>query len=598
MSFFRFISRLRGSERWVCAAAGVSIGSKLDERPMPTLLERKLRDKVEETSSKDKKNKVKDRGIKVPQVCPTYKPCERECTGGPKLPEDTCINDVKDKASEQLNEYKKAHQAVTYVTAGTGTAVGNKSSVLTAGLKGPIMLQDFVFLDEIAHFNREKIAERAVGAKGAGAFGVFDVTDEISKYCKASIFGKSGKKTQVAVRFSNTVTENGATDSIREPKGISIKFYAEDGVWDFVGYNIPVYSIKDPMMFPSLMHSLRRNPVTHLYDADMFWDFVASRPETIHQILFLFSSRGIPYGYRYAHYYGVNTYKMVNKNGEVFYCKFHLKSNQGINNFTNAMAEVCSGTVPNYAIQDLYNAIAEKVFPTWTMYIQVMTLEEAEAISSEFDPLDATKVWPHRSFPLIQVGRLTLNRNPKNYFTDVEQIAFSPAHMIPGIEPSPDKILQGRLFAYSDAQRHRLGANYLQIPVNTSPVAKVKNYQRDGQMCVDTNQEGAPNYFPNCFNGPIEKPGLTDGVTMLNDPEVQRTPPEPENFDQPRTFYTEVLDNEEKAILTRNIAEHLTDAHYCIQQRVLELLNQVDSDLGKKVEEQLVKVAKNSPKFE
>lgn len=316
--------------------------------------------------------------------------------------------------------------------------------------------------------------------------------------------------------------ESGSADTARDPRGFAMKFYTDDGVWDLVGNNTPIFFIRDPILFPSFIHTQKRNPQTHLKCPNMFWDFISLRPETTHQVLFLFGDRGIPDGYRFMNgwdhtlrklrrkflsiiiilflnSYGSHTFKLVNDKGVAHYCKFHFKTAQGNKHLSASKAGELASSDPDYSIRDLYNAIARGEFPSWNMFIQVMSYEEAEQV--KFNPFDVTKTWSQKEYPLIPVGRFTLDRNPNNYFAEVEQAAFSPAHLVPGIEASPDKMLQGRLFSYSDTHRHRLGANYLQLPVNCPYKVAVKNYQRDGPMCFNDNQAGAPNYFPNSFEG-------------------------------------------------------------------------------------------------
>ncbi|GFR09547.1 catalase [Trichonephila clavata] len=334
---------------------------------------------------------------------------------------------------------------------------------------------------------RERILERVAHAKGAGAFGFFEVTDDITKYCKAKLFSEVGKKTPIAVRFSTVGGESGSADTVRDLRGFAIKFYTEEGNWDLAGNNSPIFFVRDPMLFPSLNPATKRNPVTHLRDPDMTWDFFSLRPETTYQVMWLFSDRGIPFSYRHMNGYGTNTFKLVNSKNEAVYCKFHYITDQGIKNRTNEEAQKVVATDPDFATRDLYNAIANQNFPSWTMYIQVMTFEQAK--NWEFNPFDVTKVWQKKEFPLIKVGKFVLNRNPKNYFAEVEQLAFTPSYMVPGIEPSPDKMLQGRLFACADTQRYRLGANFLQIPVNCPYRTRPRNYERDGPDTVTENQD-------------------------------------------------------------------------------------------------------------
>ena len=373
--------------------------------------------------------------------------------------------------------------------------------MFSVGKRGPILLQDENYLDEMSHFDRERIPERAAHAKGAGAYGYFEVTHDITQYTTAKIFEKIGKRTPVSARFSTVAGEMGSADTLRDPRGFSIKFYTDDGNWDVVGLSFPIFFIRDPTLFPSFIHTQKRNPQTHLKDANMFWDFISLRPETTHQMMFLFSDRGIPDGYRYMNGFGTHAFKLINAKVEAVYCKFHFKSAQGIKNLDVHRAQELAGKDPDYATRDLFNAIGNGNYPSWDMSIQVMTFKEAEKF--KFNPFDVTKIWSQKDFPLISVGRLTLDRNPNNYFAEVEQIAFAPSHLVPGIEPSPDKMLQGRLFSYPDSQRHRLGANFMQIPVNCPYRVSVRNFQRDGPMTVTDNQGGAPNYYPNSFSGPI-----------------------------------------------------------------------------------------------
>ncbi|KAJ8919952.1 hypothetical protein NQ315_006481 [Exocentrus adspersus] len=479
------------------------------------------------------------------------------------------------------------------ITTSTGTRIPEKDAVLTVGLRGPMLLQDHHFLEELAHFDRERIPERVVHAKGAGAFGYFEVTADITKYTAAKVFSTIGKKTPIAVRCSTVGGESGSADTVRDPRGFAVKFYTEDGIWDLVGNNTPIFFIRDPIFFPSFIHTQKRNPQTHLKDPDMFWDFHSLRPETMHQFLFLFSDRGIPDGFRHMNGYGSHTFKLVNSDGKIHYCKFHYKTDQGIKNLDVKKAEELSATDPDYSIRDLYNAIANGDFPSWTYYLQIMTPEQAA--TSKFNPFDLTKIWPHSEYPLIKFGKMVLNRNPENYFAEVEQLAFSPAHMVPGIEPSPDKMLQGRLFSYGDTHRHRLGPNYLQIPVNCP--FKVRNYQRDGFMAVN-NQGNAPNYHPNSFGGPDVDTAVKDlfpPFTVSGEAHRYDTGDQ-DNYSQARDFYLRVLDKAAQDRLVSNIVGHLSGASDFIQERCVRNFNQVDKSFGDRIAEglRLVKRAKAS----
>ncbi|XP_039285986.1 catalase isoform X1 [Nilaparvata lugens] len=497
----------------------------------------------------------------------------------------------RNAAENQLNDFKKGQKNVPVMTTGSGNPVDDKVNSLTAGPKGPILLQDFTLLDELSHFDRERIPERVVHAKGAGAFGYFEVTHDISKYCKAKVFASIGKKTPIAVRFSTVGGESGSADTARDPRGFAVKFYTEEGNWDLVGNNTPIFFIRDPILFPSFIHTQKRNPVTHLKDADMFWDFISLRPETTHQVMFLFSDRGTPDGYRFMNGYGSHTFKLVNSNNEPVYCKFHYKTAQGIKNLPAGKAHELSGSDPDYSIRDLYNAIASGNFPQWNFSIQVMTYEQAQ--NWKYNPFDLTKVWPHGEFPLIPVGKLVLDRNPSNYFTDVEQIAFSPAHFVPGIEPSPDKMLQGRLFSYSDTHRHRLGANYLQLPVNCPYRAVVANTQRDGPACYTNNQGGAPNYFPNSFGGHREQPSAANTKFSTVGDVDRYTSDGEDNFQQCHEFWHKTLTEEGRRNLVDNIVGNLRDASDFIQERAVNNFSQVEPVFGARLAEGLRLAKKN-----
>uniref|UniRef100_A0A8C0FUY4 Catalase n=2 Tax=Strigidae TaxID=30459 RepID=A0A8C0FUY4_BUBBB len=468
------------------------------------------------------------------------------------------------------------------LTTGAGNPIGDKLNILTVGPRGPLLVQDVVFTDEMAHFDRERIPERVVHAKGAGAFGYFEVTHDITQYCKAKVFEHIGKRTPIAIRFSTVAGESGSADTVRDPRGFAMKFYTEEGNWDLVGNNTPIFFIRDALLFPSFIHSQKRNPQTHLKDPDMMWDFWSLRPESLHQVSFLFSDRGIPDGYRHMNGYGSHTFKLVNASGRAVYCKFHVKTDQGIKNLSVEEAGRLASTDPDYGIRDLYNAIAKGDYPSWSFYIQVMTFEEAEKFP--FNPFDLTKIWPHGDYPLIPVGKLVLNRNPVNYFIEVEQMAYDPSNMPPGIEPSPDKMLQGRLFSYPDTHRHRLGPNYLQIPVNCPFRTRVANYQRDGPMCVSDNQGGAPNYYPNSFSGPEDQPMVKESRMAVSG-DVQRfNSANEDNVTQVREFYTKVLKEDERQRLCKNIADHLKDAQLFIQKRAVKNFTDVHPDYGARIQ--------------
>lgn len=383
------------------------------------------------------------------------------------------------------------------LTTASGKPYVEHENTLSAGPRGPLLLQDVILHEKMAHFNRERIPERVVHAKGTGAFGTFTVTNDISRFTRAKLFNQVGKETKLFIRFSTVGGEKGSADTERDPRGFAIKFYTEDGNWDLVGNNTPVFFIKDPKKFSDFIHTQKRDPRTNCKSPTMMWDFWSLNPESLHQVLILMSDRGTPYGYRHMNGYGSHTYSLVNAKNEMVYVKFHFKTLQGIKNFAQDEAAGMKGIDADFAQRDLVDAIDNKNFPRWALKIQVMTPAQAKTFS--YNPFDLTKVWPHADFPLMDVGVMELNQVPKNYFAEVEQSAFAPAHVVDGISFSPDKMLQGRLLSYPDAHRYRLGANYEQIPINKCPY-KVSNYERDGMMRVDGNGGSDPNYFPNSFD--------------------------------------------------------------------------------------------------
>ncbi|MDQ6476962.1 catalase [Dyadobacter sp. LHD-138] len=383
------------------------------------------------------------------------------------------------------------------LTTASGKPYTENENSQTVGPRGPILLQDFILHEKMAHFNRERIPERVVHAKGSGAYGTFTVTHDITKYTKAKLFNEIGKKTKTFLRFSTVGGEKGSADTERDPRGFALKFYTEDGNWDLVGNNTPVFFIKDPKKFGDFIHTQKRDPRTNCKSATMMWDFWSLNPESLHQIMILFSDRGTPYSYRHMHGFGSHTFSLVNADNERVFVKFHFKTQQKIKNFTDSEAGRMKGMDADWAQRDLVDSIDNGDFPKWDVKIQIMTEEQTQTF--RWNPFDLTKIWPQGEFPLIDVGVLELNKIPDNFFADVEQAAFAPAHVVDGIGYSPDKMLQGRLLSYPDAHRYRLGANYEQLPVNRCPYA-TNNYQRDGSMRLDGNGGGAPNYFPNSFD--------------------------------------------------------------------------------------------------
>ena len=389
------------------------------------------------------------------------------------------------------------NQKTTRLTTASGRPYYEHENSLTAGPRGPVLLEDYILHEKLAHFNRERIPERVVHAKGSGAYGTFTVTHDITRFTRARVFSQIGKETRVFLRFSTVGGEKGSADSERDPRGFALKFYTEDGNWDLVGNNTPVFFVKDPKKFPDFIHTQKRDPYTNRKNATMMWDFWSLNPESLHQVLILMTDRGTPLSYRHMHGFGSHTFSFINNGNERHFVKFHFKTLQGIRNFTDAAATEMKGLDPDQAQRDLYDAIERGDFPKWALKVQIMT--EADAATYQWNPFDLPKVWSQKDFPLLDVGVLELNEAPDNYFAHVEQAAFAPAHLVDGIGFSPDKMLQGRILSYPDAQRYRLGANYEQSPVNRCPFA-TNNYQRDGQMRVDGNGGSAPNYFPNSFD--------------------------------------------------------------------------------------------------
>jgi catalase len=389
------------------------------------------------------------------------------------------------------------------LTTAAGAPVVDNQNVITAGPRGPMLLQDVWLLEKLAHFDREVIPERRMHAKGSGAYGVFTVTHDITRYTRAKIFSAIGKKTDLFARFTTVAGERGAADAERDIRGFALKFYTEEGNWDLVGNNTPVFFLRDPLKFPDLNHAVKRDPRTNMRSARNNWDFWTSLPEALHQVTIVMSDRGIPASYRHMHGFGSHTFSLINAANERFWCKFHFKCRQGIKNLTDAEAEAIIGKDRESHQRDLLESIDKADFPKWTLYVQVMP--EKDASKLPYNPFDLTKVWLHKDAPMIEVGVMELNRNPENFFAEVEQSAFNPAQVVPGISFSPDKMLQARLFSYGDAQRYRLGVNHHQIPVN-APRCPVHSYHRDGPMRVDGNYGGTLGYNPNSYGEWEEQP--------------------------------------------------------------------------------------------
>jgi len=448
------------------------------------------------------------------------------------------------------------------LTTASGRPYSEFENSMTVGNRGPVLLQDYFLHEDMAHFNRERIPERVVHAKGTGAFGTFTVTHDITHYTKAKIFSEIGKQTKMFARFSIVGGEKGGADSERDPRGFALKFYTEDGNWDLVGNNTPVFFIKDPKKFSHFIHTQKRDPMTNFKSPTMMWDFYSLNPETLHQVLILMSDRGTPFSYRNMDGFGSHTFSLINKNNERVWVKFHFKTVQGIKNFTEKEANEMKGIDLDQAQRDMVDAIARKEFPKWAMKIQVMT--DAQAKTFRWNPFDLTKVWLHKDFPLMDVGIMELNEIPENYFRDVEQSAFAPAHVVDGIGYSPDKVLQGRLLSYPDAQRYRLGANYEQIPVNQCPYA-VTNYQRDGHMQTGENGGASPNYRPNSFDDIVadetyREPSMyLDQITEESNVAdwFDRNVNDDDHFTQPGLLYRNAMNEQDRIHLISNIVSSM-----------------------------------------
>jgi len=464
------------------------------------------------------------------------------------------------------------------LTTASGIPVADNQNSLTAGPRGPVLMQDFHLIEKLAHFNRERIPERVVHAKGAGGYGVFRVTKDVTAYTKAGFLSAVGKETEVFLRFSTVGGEKGSADAERDPRGFAVKFYTEEGNYDLVGNNTPVFFIRDPLKFPDFIHTQKRNPLTNLKDPTAVWDFFSLSPETMHQLTILFSDRGTPRSYRHMDGFSSHTFSWINAAGERFWVKYHFKTRQGIQNFTAEQAVRMAGIDPDHATRDLFAAIQDGNFPAWTVSVQIMP--ELAAETYRINPFDLTKVWPHADHPLVEIGELVLNRNPENYFAEVEQAAFSPASVVPGISFSPDKMLQGRLFAYADAQRYRLGANHQALPVNRPHATDVRNYQRDGAMRFDGNGGGRPNYEPNSFGGPAQDPAKAEPPLRISG-DAARYDHRAGNDDYAQAgALFRLIGAEAQERLMDNIAGSLGQAPEFIQQRQLNHFFAADPAYG------------------
>lgn len=468
------------------------------------------------------------------------------------------------------------------LTTAAGVPVCDNQTSLTAGDRGPTLLQDHHLLEKLAHFNRERIPERVVHAKAAGAHGTFTVTKDITRYTKARIFSEVGKKTDVFGRFSTVAGEKGSADTVRDVRGFALKFYTEEGNWDMVGNNTPVFFVRDAIKFPDFVHTQKREPQTNLRSETMVWDFWSQVPESLHQVTILFSDRGIPKGIPFMNGFGSHTYSFINASNERFWVKFHFNTQQGIQNMTPENAVRIAGEDPDYHTRQLFEAIERGDYPKWTFYVQVMP--EAEAETYRWNPFDLTKIWPHGDYPLVEVGVLEMNRNPSNYFAEVELSAFSPANVVPGISFSPCKMLQGRIFAYADAQRYRLGVNFERLPINR-PLATVANtYQRDGFMRFDDNGGASVNYEPNSFGGPKADPSYNEPPLKISGDanRYEQKRGVDDDLVQPGNLFR-LMPPDERKRLIENIVSSLKKAPKDIQEKMVPYFYKADKVYGEGV---------------
>ncbi|KII76393.1 catalase [Vibrio renipiscarius] len=463
------------------------------------------------------------------------------------------------------------------LTTAAGCPVAHNQNVMTAGPRGPQLLQDVWFLEKLAHFDREVIPERRMHAKGSGAYGTFTVTHDISQFSRAKIFSEIGKKTEMFARFTTVAGERGAADAERDIRGFALKFYTEEGNWDLVGNNTPVFFLRDPLKFPDLNHAVKRDPRTNMRSSTNNWDFWTSLPEAFHQVTIVMSDRGIPASYRHMHGFGSHTFSFINANNERYWVKFHFKTQQGIKNITDQEAESICGKDRESHHRDLYEAIEGKDFPKWKMYVQIMPELEADEVS--FNPFDLTRVWSQKDYPLIPVGEFELNRNPENFFAEVEQSAFNPAAVVPGISFSPDKMLQGRLFAYGDAQRYRLGVNHHQIPVN-APRCPVHSYHRDGAMRVDSNFGSTIGYEPNSQQEWAEQPDFSEPPLRINGQGANYDHRVDEDYFSQAGDLFRLMTAEQQQVLFDNTARAMDGVPAFIKQRHIDHAYQADEAYG------------------
>ena len=483
------------------------------------------------------------------------------------------------------DQHDPQEQRPPITTTDAGIPATSDEYSLSVGANGPLLLQDHYLIQKMAQFNRERVPERVVHAKGTGAFGYFEVTADVTPWTKAAFLNTVGKRTPVLLRFSTVAGEQGSADTVRDPRGFAIKFYTEEGNYDLVGNNTPIFFVRDPSKFQDFIHSQKRLPDTGMRSNNMQWDFWSLSPETIHQVSFLMSDRGTPRTLRHMNGYGSHTFLWVNAAGERFWVKYHFKTEQGIENFTDAEAKAMSAEDPDFHRRDLWDAIARGDFPAWRLEMQIMPY--ADAATYRFNPFDLTKVWPHEDYPPITIGRLVLDRNPRNFFAEIEQAAFEPANMVPGIGPSPDKMLLGRMFSYPDTHRYRIGTNYLQLPVN-QPISPVHSYNKEGSMAYRHSGD-QPVYAPNSYGGPAaDSERYSDPSWFVVGSEMLRSAyekhREDDDFGQAGTFYRKALSSVDKDHLVSNVVGHMKQGvERAIVDRALHIWRQVDQELGDRI---------------
>ncbi|SEC01651.1 catalase [Paramicrobacterium humi] len=479
------------------------------------------------------------------------------------------------------------HSPVT--TTNSGAPVSADGLSQTVGGDGVIALTDHYLVEKLAQFNRERVPERVVHAKGGGAYGTFETTEDVSAYTRAALFQK-GASTEMLARFSTVAGEQGSPDTWRDPRGFALKFYTSEGNYDLVGNNTPVFFIRDGIKFPDFIHSQKRLPGSNVRDNDMQWDFWTNQPESAHQVTWVMGDRGLPASWRNMDGFGSHTYQWINAAGERFWVKYHFKTNQGIKTLTNEQAEQIAGQDADYHQRDLYEAIERGDHPSWTLYVQIMPYDDAK--DYRFNPFDLTKVWPHADYPLVKVGTMTLNRNVTNYFAEIEQAAFAPSNFVPGIAASPDRMLQARIFSYADAHRYRVGTNHAQLPVN-APRVEVNSYSKDGQGRISFAAADRPVYAPNSFGGPQGDPQQAgEGAGWHSDGELVRTAASlhaaDDDFGQAGTLYRDVMTDEEKARFLDTISGHVGAVRNdLIRERAVQYWTNVDAGLGAALAERL-----------